>query len=160
MNAPAKGMLKVSSILLIIFGAIGVFFYSISFACVAAIGSAVNGLAATASDLGADMSTVSNAAAAVSGALTIAVILGFIAAAIGSIAMLVFGIMGMKRYENAAQGQFFITAGIILCALFLLSIILSFSIISLLLCALPILFIIGGVQNKNAAAAPAAPAAQ
>jgi hypothetical protein len=157
MNAPAKGMLKVSSILLIIFGAIGVFFYSISFACVAAIGSAVNGLAATASDLGADMSTVSNA---VSGALTIAVILGFIAAAIGSIAMLVFGIMGMKRYENAAQGQFFITAGIILCALFLLSIILSFSIISLLLCALPILFIIGGVQNKNAAAAPAAPAAQ
>jgi hypothetical protein len=150
MKAPGQGMLKVSSILLIIFGAIGVFFMAITLSCALAAASLVSGMVA-------EISTELATAAAAS--ITATAVVGLILGIIGSVAELVSGIMGMKRYADPAQGNFFIVAGIVMCAIQFVSMILSFNVVSLIGFVLPILFIIGGVQNKNAAAAPAAPVA-
>lgn len=156
MNAPAKGLLKVSSILLIIFGAIGLVSSAASFACVSAAANLANSLAATATDLGADATT---AAAALSSALSIGVIIALVLGIIGGAAELVFGIIGMKNYANPAKGNLFIVGGIVLCVIFLASVVLYFSWFAAIDFVLPILFIIGGFMNKKAAAAPAAPVA-
>lgn len=142
MEAPGKGMLKVVSILLIIFGAIGIITSLIALAA----SSIISGVA---SELGAyDLEGVARDAA---NWAMIASVLSIVNSAL----CLVFGIMGIKKSADAAQGKFFIIAGIILCALALLSMIMFFSVIGLIGFVLPILFIIGGVQNKNAAAGAA-----
>jgi len=125
MNAPGKGILKVVSILFIVFGAIGAIF-----SIIALVGSAW-------------LSTMTMG-------MTGILVVGTIIALIGSAFELVIGIIGLKKCEDPSQANFFIVTGIVLCALYLISMIMTFSILSLINFVLPILFIVGGVQNKNA----------
>ena len=126
MNAPGKGILKVVSILFIIFGAIATIL-----SIVGLLGSAY----------------LSSLAFGLGGILVVAMVI----ALIGSALELVLGIVGLKKCDNPAQANFFIVAGIVLCVLNLVSMIMSFSVTSLIAFVLPILYIVGGVQNKNAA---------
>ncbi len=127
MNAPGKGILKVVSILFIIFGAIATIL-----SLVGLLGSAY-------------LTAVSYGLA---GILVVAMVI----ALIGSALELVLGIVGLKKCNDPSQANFFIVSGIVLCVLNLVSMIMSFSVTSLIAFVLPILFIVGGVQNKNAAA--------
>lgn len=147
MNAPAKGMLKVVSILLIIFGAIATI---VSLIAVTAIGA----ITSMASSVGGDAAEV---VAAAGGLALIALIIPVV----DSILTLVFGIVGVgKKTADPSKGGFYVVAGIILCILALLSIILTMSAgtggfpwTSLIGFVLPILYIVGGLQNKKAASA-------
>ena len=125
MNAPGKGILKVSSIIFIIFGAIATIF-----SIIALIGSSM--------------------VSSVFGGLGAILVVATIIALISSLLELVLGIVGLKKCADPSQGNFFIVTGIILCVLNLVSMIMSFSVLSLINFVLPILFIVGGVQNKNA----------
>ncbi len=126
MNAPGKGILKVVSILFIIFGAIATLLSIIGLAGSAMLSSMTYGL---------------------TGMLTFAMVIALIASALE----LVMGIIGLKKCDNPSQAGFFIVTGIILCALNLISMIMYFQVTSLIGFVLPVLFIIGGIQNKNAA---------
>lgn len=135
MNAPGKGLLKTVSILFIIFGAIATILSIIGLAGSAALAS-----------MGGEVG------AAVGGLLIIAVIFALIV----SVLELVLGIVGLKKAADPTKAQFFITTGIILVALGLISLIIGivnggFSVTSLIGFVLPILYIIGGSQNKKAA---------
>ena len=125
MNAPGKGILKVSSIIFIIFGAIATIF-----SIIALIGSSM--------------------VSSVFGGLGAILVVATIIALISSLLELVLGIVGLKKCDDPSQANFFIVTGIILCVLNLVSMIMSFSVLSLINFVLPILFIVGGVQNKNA----------
>lgn len=150
MDAPGKGMLKVVSILFIIFGAIGTIVTLIGLFGALALSSMAAQL---------DSEILEGAMAAVGGLLIVALIIGIIACVLE----LVIGIIGVGKAGDASKAGFFITTGIILCAIQLISIILTmltpnatFPFMNLIGFVLPILFIVGGMQNKNAAAAPAA----
>lgn len=137
MNAPGKGMLKVVSILFIVFGAIAVVI-----SLIAVLGSAV--LTAYTGGLG--------------GIFLIGTILMLIVSALD----LVLGIIGIKKCGDPSQAGYFIVTGIVLCALSLVSLIMSiastgFDVTSFVGFVLPILYIVGGNMNKKAAAAPMAP---
>ena len=127
MNAPGKGILKVVSILFIIFGAIATIF-----SIIALIGSTM--------------------ASSLFGGLVAILVIATIIALISSLLELVLGIVGLKKCADPSQANFFIVTGIILCVLNLVSMIMSFSVLSLIGFVLPILYIVGGVQNKNAKA--------
>lgn len=95
-----------------------------------------------------------------SGLLLFATILMLIASALD----LVIGIIGVKKSGDPTQAGFFIVTGIVLCALSLVSLIMSiastgFDVTSFVGFVLPILYIVGGNMNKKAAAAPMAPPA-
>ena len=144
MNAPAQGMLKVVSILFIIFGAIATI---VSIAAV--IASAA--LTAIAGEL------AGGAGAAIGGLLMVATIL----ALINSVFELVVGIMGVgkKKTADPSKAGFYIVTGIILCVLALITLILTMTNggswwTSAINFVLPILYIVGGFQNKKAAVAP------
>lgn len=125
MNAPGKGILKVVSILFIIFGAIATVVSLIGLFGSAYLSAVSYGLA---------------------GILVVAMVI----ALIGSALELVIGIIGLKKCEDPSQANFFIVTGIVLCALNLIAMIMSFNVTSLIAFVLPILFIVGGSQNKNA----------
>jgi hypothetical protein len=130
MNAPGKSLLKVVSILFIIFGAIA-FIVSL----LAVLGSAI----------------VTAYTAGAAGILLAASIVMLVA----SVLELVIGIMGLKKCGDPAQGGFFITTGIVLCIIALISMILtivggSFGWTGVVGFALPILYIVGGNMNKKA----------
>lgn len=125
MNAPGKGILKVVSILFIIFGAIATIF-----SIIALIGSSM--------------------VSSVFGGLGAILVVATIIALISSLLELVLGIVGLKKCADPSQANFFIVTGIVLCVLNLVSMIMSFSVLSLIGFVLPILYIVGGVQNKNA----------
>jgi hypothetical protein len=144
MNAPGKGMLKVTSILFIVFGAIATLF-----SIIALIGSAALTSIAGQIDEGSGI-----VAAAGSMLLVASIIL-----IVSSLLELFIGIFGVGKSADPAKANYFIVTGIVLCALTLVSMIMNFSALSLIGFVLPILYIIGGFQNKKAAA-PAAPAAQ
>ncbi len=137
MNAPAKGLLKVVSILFIIFGVIA---------------TIVSLLAVFAS---AALTAVAGAAgAAIGGILLLATILLLAA----SVLEFILGIIGLKKCGDPAQAGFFIVSGIILCILSLASFIInivssSFDITGLIGFVLPVLYIIGGSMNKKAVVA-------
>lgn len=177
MNAPGKGMLKVVSILFIVFGAIGTVVSIIGVAGVMMLGSLTaqlgtelqGAMSSAAAQLGTTAAPdVSNAlaqagdlsavAGAMTGLLTIAIIIGLVA----SLLELIIGIIGLKKCGDPAQAGFFVATGIILCIVQLITIVLtmisggSFPVFSLIGFILPILYIVGGNQNKNIAQAPAA----
>ena len=127
MNAPGKGMLKVVSILFIIFGAIATIVSIIGLVGSAWLAAATYGLA---------------------GMFVVAMVIALIV----SVLELVIGIIGVKKAADPTQANFFIVTGIILCVLALVSMILSFQVTSLIGFVLPILFIVGGVMNKKAVA--------
>lgn len=136
MNSPGKGILKVVSILYIVFGGLWVL--------LAIIGFAAAGLLAELGPL--------TALGALGGAVA-GVILGvifLIAAAIN----LVVGIIGVK---DPTKSIFFIVFGFILGAFALINMISAFSFWSILGLAMPVLLIVGGFMNKNAPAPVEAP---
>ncbi len=126
MNAPGKGILKVVSILFIIFGAI---------ATVVSIFGLIGSAWLSAATMG------------LGGILVV----GMVIALLGSALELVLGIVGIKKCDDPSQANFFIVAGIVLCAINLVSMIMYFSVTGLIAFVLPILYIVGGIQNKNAA---------
>ncbi len=135
MNAPAKGLLKVVSILFIIFGAIATIV-----SLLGVFGSAV----------------LSSVVGAIGGVL----LLIMIVALLSSVLHLVLGIIGVgKRSADPSKAGFYIVSGIILVVLGLISLILGFtsdagtSWSSYVGFVLPILYIIGGFMNKKAAVA-------
>lgn len=135
MNAPGKTLLKVVSILFIIFGAI-----ALIVSIIALIGASVVA-----------------ALVPLAGIL----IVGTIIMIIVSVLELVLGIIGLKKCGDPSQANFFIVSGIILCVLALVSLIFSiagggFNVTSLIGFVLPILYIVGGFMNKKAATASAA----
>jgi hypothetical protein len=136
MNAPGKGILKVVSILFIVFGAIATV-VSLFFTLVPLLVDPTGLVMAAYAAMGLAM-----------GSVVAALIIGIIA----SILELIFGIMGVKKCADPAKGKFFIVSGIILCVLTLISMILLFSVTSLIGFVLPILFIVGGFMNKKAVA--------
>ncbi len=130
MNAPGKGMLKVVSILFIVFGAIATVL-----SIIAVLGA---GLVASLAGTSATM-----------------IVVAAILLLVSSVAELVIGIMGIKKSGDPSKAMFFIVTGIILCVLTLVSMIMNFQVTSLIGFVLPVLYIVGGAINKKAAAAPA-----
>lgn len=131
MNAPGKGLLKVVSILFIVFGAI-----ALVVSIIAVIGSI--------------------AAASLIGILAILIVASVLMLIVSALELII-GIIGLRKCGDPAQGGFFITTGIILCVLSLISLILSiagggFDITSLIGFVLPVLYIVGGSMNKKAVA--------
>jgi hypothetical protein len=144
MNAPGKGILKVTSILFIIFGALDIVLSLIGLA-----GSAL--LTSVAASYGSTVVT------AVAGILLVLLIVALALSAL----YLVVGILGVKKSDDPSKASFFITWGIVLCVLQLISLIIttissSFPFLGFIGFVLPILYIVGGYQNKNAKAAPTA----
>ena len=143
MEAPGKGILKITSILFIILGALAALFSIIGL-----VGSlALTALSATVTELNA-------VTAAAGGILIVASIVG----AVLGIVELIVGILGLKKSADPTKHNFFVVIGIILCALQLISMIISFSVFGLIGFVLPVLYIVGGLQNKKAVSAPAAQA--
>ena len=134
MNAPGKGMLKVVSILFIIFGAIATLLSILALVGAGFLGAVTGGASAL---------------------ITVAAVILLIT----SIAELVIGIVGVKKSGDVSSAMFFIVTGIILCVLNLVSMIMNFQVTSLIGFVLPVLYIVGGALNKKAANTSAAPVA-
>lgn len=134
MEASGKNLLKITSILLIIFGAIDAFVSLIGLACTSFLTNFTRGLTGS-----------TFAGAAVGWVLTAAALLLLAAGVLD----MVIGIMGMKKYADPAQAKFFIVWGIVLCAVPFISMVLSFQFTSLLAFALPALYIVGGYMTKK-----------
>ncbi len=129
MNAPGSGLLKVISILYIVFGAIFAVFMLLSLALGPVISDLTEGL-------------LGGFGAILGGIL-------FVVFLIPAAVDLVIGIIGVKKAGEPAAALFFIVVGIVLAALTLVGLIMSFSIWSLLGLVMPALFIVGGFMNKN-----------
>lgn len=131
-NAPGKVLLQVVSIIFIVFGAIAIIVSIIAIAGSALLTAYTGGMAA--------MLIVVSVIALASGVLE-----------------LIIGIMGLKKCKDPAKANFFIIWGIILCAISLISLIMSFFVAfswtSLVGFILPVLYIVGGVMNKKAVTA-------
>ncbi len=131
MDAPGKGLLKVVSVLFIIAGI---------FAVITSI-------------FGAAGSALLTSLGVQSGGIMIGAML---ISTISGVLEIVFGGLGVKRCADPAQGQFFITAGIVLCAIQLLNMIVHsigigfLQVFGLLGFVLPVLYIVGGIKNKKA----------
>lgn len=124
MNAPGKGLLKVVSILFIVFGAIATVVSVLGLVGAVWISSAV-------SDVGMML-------------MVAMIILLF-----GSLLELVLGIVGLKKCGDSSKAKYFIITGIILCLIMLVSVILNFQITNLVGFVLPILYIVGGIMNNR-----------
>ena len=129
---PGKGLIKVTGILLIIFGAIALIFGIIAIAAVAYVGGLFD----------EDVSAL----------YSLSVIYAFIPTILSFIA----GIVGVKNCGNPTKAGTCFAWGIVLIILFVISTILdivnsAFSVISIIGVVLPILFLIGAIQNRNAA---------
>lgn len=140
MNAPGKSLLKAVSILFIIGG--------VTFTAITIIMLALNIFPGMTSELGAFAALFSSISIA-----SIALILVIAT----NVIQLIIGIIGLKKCGDPLKAQFFIITGLILFILALAGIILSimdekFSFLSLIVISfvLPILYIVGGVQNKKA----------
>lgn len=136
MNAPGKTLLKVVSILFIIFGAI-----LTVISLLAVIGSAAL------SSMGDELGT------AFGGILMMMSIILLI----DGVLELVLGIVGIKNVGDPAKASYFVAVGIILCVLSLIPLVISiinggFDFTSLIGFVLPILYIVGGSMNKKAVA--------
>lgn len=121
MHTPAKTLLKVVSVLFIIFGAIAAVISAVGLAGGALIGGVVGGVIVAATVV-----------------LLILSLLEFI-----------IGIMGLGRSGDPERAGFFVVSGAILCVIALISLMLSFQVTSLIGFVLPVLYIIGGRMNKR-----------
>lgn len=136
MNAPGNGILKVTSILYIVFGGI--------FALLAVLSLFLGPL------LGSLLGSFFGAIGGLAG-FVIFLVLIFIAAV-----DLVVGIIGVKQSGDPSKALFFIIFGFILGGLALISFITNFEIGNLIGLVLPVLLIVGGFMNRNAAQPPVA----
>lgn len=131
MNAPGKGILKIVSILYIIFGSLFALLMLLSLF----LGSVL------ASWAGSFFGGIS---ALIGGLL-------FVMFLIPAAVDLIVGIIGLKNSEVPSKAQFFIVTGIVLTALTLILLMFSFTIWGVIMFAMPVLYIVGGYMNKNAA---------
>lgn len=136
MDAPGKGILKVVSVLFIIFGAIATIF-----SILALTGS--TWLSSNAGQI-ANQAT-GTIATALSGILVVSSIIMLII----SVLALILGIVGVRKSDNPTSSNFFIVIGIILGILFLIAMIMNFNIFNLIGFILSVLYIIGGSMNKK-----------
>lgn len=120
-NAPGKTLLKISGIIMLVFGG---FVALMGF--LAIIGSSTMG---------------SDAIYAVIGGIAFIISGGF---------NILVGLIGVKNCEKPEKAGLCMTWGIIALVLQVISLFLSFSMWSLLALALPILFVLGANQNKKA----------
>lgn len=129
MNAPGKGILKVVSILYIVFGGLWALMALFGFFFAGLIARVIGGMGY------AFLGTATG------------FLLGF-AMLIPAAVNLVVGIIGVK---DPTKSTFFIVFGFILGGLALINMFPAFSIFSLIGLAMPVLLIVGGFMNKNAA---------
>jgi hypothetical protein len=134
MEASGKGILKTCSIVMIVFGGLSALFGLIGLIGAIGAASALN-------YYGYGMGL-----AALSGILIIATVVALISAAL----YIIIGIIGVKKSADPTQYNFFIVTGIILIVLQVVSLVMSFSALSFIGLIIPILYIYGGYQNKNA----------
>ncbi len=135
MNAPGKGLLKVVSILYIVFGSLFALLMLLSLFLASVLAGFVG-----------DMLGFLGAWA--TGLL-------FVVFLIPAAVDLVFGIIGVKSAGDPSKAMFFIVTGIVLTALTLFGVVSSqFSIWNLLPLVMPVLFIVGGALNRKAVVAP------
>jgi hypothetical protein len=128
-------MLKVVSILYIIFGGIFALLGVLSLFLATTIAAWMGGM----------MGGMIGGLGVMAGGLLCVVLL--IPAAVD----LVIGIVGVRNAGEPSKSTFFIVTGFILGGLSLIGLILSFSIWGLIMLAMPVLFIVGGYMNRNAA---------
>ena len=131
MDTPGKIMLKIVSIIYIIFGAVFALMMILSLF----LGSVLAGLLEN---------TLGALGALVSGML-------FVAFLIPAAVDLVIGILGVKYADDPDKSKFFIVVGIVLTALTLLGNVFSFTVAGLIMFVMPVLYIVGGYLNRNAA---------
>lgn len=146
MKAPGKILLTVVSILFIISGALTTVITLISLL------SILNAAFSSPNGFSDALLSLSPENAALGGFAFSILILLFS----GSVLDLIIGIIGLKKCGNPDKAGFFIITGIILCALSLVSLILttlnlSFVVTNLIGFVLPMLYIIGGILKKKAA---------
>jgi hypothetical protein len=134
MNAPGKGILKVVSILYIIFGGIFALLGVLSLFLATTISAWMGGI----------MGGMMGGLGVMAGGLLFVVLL--IPAAVD----LVIGIVGVRNADEPSRSTFFIVTGFILGGLSLIGLILAFSIWGLIMLVMPVLFIVGGYMNRNA----------
>lgn len=145
MNAPGKTMLKVSSIILIVLGSLGV------------LGSACGGCSLLLVDSlpieqymeQLPQSTIANWNL-VKSSITPMIVTGLIVGAIINLLELIFGIIGLRNCGKPEKGALFIGMGTALIVLMAIYMVLSFNIITLFSLALPVLLIVGGMMKKKA----------
>lgn len=139
MNEKSAGVLKIGSILFIVIGAVCALFSIIGMACAGCL-----------SNVAEDLTGLQGASSALGGVLLAGslVLLG------AGVLEIIIGVIGYKKVGDASQSNFFITWGIVLGALMLLSLILNFSFWGLIGIAPPVLYIVGGYMGKNAQAGP------
>ena len=130
MDAPGKSILKITSILFIIFGALATLFSLLAL-------------------FGSTFVTFIGGAVGVLGGI---LLIGSIILIITSVVELIVGIMGYQRSDDPSQANFFIVTGFVLCILALVSMIMYFQVTALINFVLPILYVVGGYMNKNATA--------
>lgn len=130
MEAPGKGLLKVVSILYIIFGVIMVLFLILLL-------FGVNWLYSPTSAVGSAFMGILN--------------FGGILFIIAVVLELIMGIVGYKKSDEPSQANYFIVIGIILGIIAFISMISFFNIFTLIGFILPVLYIIGGAMNRRAA---------
>ena len=133
MDAPGKGILKTVSILFIIFGAIAAVICLVGILGFAA-------LSTTGGVIGAGIGSL----------LMVATVLLLIV----SVLELILGIVGLKKCGEPSQAGYFITTGIVLSVLSLVSMIVGiagsgFTLTSLIGFVLPVLYIVGGYMNRK-----------
>lgn len=129
MNAPGKSILRIVSILYIVFGGIFALMMLLSLFFSAGLATLVEGMLGT---LGTWI-----------GGLL------FVAFLIPAAVDLIIGILGVKYADEPSKTSFFIVIGIILSVLTLISLISSFTVWSLIMLVMPVLYIVGGYMNKN-----------
>jgi len=134
LKAPGSGLLKVSSVIYIIWGGIFTVLYLLALLGVGALTAIIGG--------------VSTGVAAVTGG-----VLGFmvILSLAGHVITFIIGILGMKKADDPGQANFFIVTGFIIGIIQLIALISSFGFITFIALILSLLYIIGGFMNKNAA---------
>ena len=151
MSIRGKCLLKAVSIIFIIFGAIATVIsaFGLSYSLIGLNDPAIAG----------------SLFVELAGIVIVTMILLFVA----SVLELILGCIGLKKRKDPANGGFFIAAGIVLCALSLVSLALSLAcgsfnvtslgvptgILTIIGVVLPVLYIIGGCMYKESAS-PAA----
>ncbi len=130
-NAPGKGLLKVSGILLIIFAAISIL--------TLVLGMIAAGAAAS---MGGELG-------AIAGGIAIgALVVGLISSAFS----LIMGILGVKYANIPSKAQVCMVFAIIAIVLQLISLFMGGSIITILIgLVLPVLYLVGALKNKQVA---------
>lgn len=130
MEAPGKGLLKVVSVVYILFGAIMTLLVILAL-------FGINVIFPAATTTGAEILGILD--------------LGGILFMIAVVLELIMGIVGYRRSDEPSHSSFFITIGVILGIVALISMIVRFTVWSLIGFILPVLYIIGGAMNRRVA---------